>query len=154
MPASDLPQLSPGAPIRPRKYWLWHEEKQAGPFSLSQIMRMAETEPPNEDFPEGEPPEIDRETLFWSWTLEEWQPLKFMPEEWDRMDGNRDRHHELHRFGAQWAEYLAGGNGGCVFCEGMDGKIIPVGEVSRLPLEGCTCTPWPRAEWMSRHKPP
>ena len=136
------------------RYWLWLHEKQSGPFSLQQIMRMAEAEPPNEDCPDGEPPEIDRETLFWSETMADWQPLKYMCEEWDRMDNNRDRMHELTRFGAQWAEYLAAGIGDCKVCKAMDGRLIPVDEVTRLPLPGCTCLLWLHGEWMACHTPP
>ena len=135
------------------RYWLWLHEKQAGPFSLRQIAQMAEAEPPSEDCPEGDPAEIDRETLFWSETLKEWQPLKYMGEEWDRMD-NRDRLQDMISTGAQWAEYLSAGNGmACAFCIAMDRKIVPRSEMLRLPLDGCTCTPWPTSEWLARHHP-
>ena len=132
-------------------YWIWIEGQQAGPFSLQQIMRMAKPIEIDPEFPDEDcSPEITRETLFWSPTLGDWQALKYMPEEWDREDDNRDREQERRRFGAQWAEYL-GGN--CAFCRQLDKTVVPLSEVTRIPPDGCTCTPWSGAEWLARHSP-
>ncbi len=119
------------------RYWLWMEETQMGPFSIAQIGRMAESDEP----------EVNRETLYWSDRLNDWQPLKLLPLEWQEDSGQIARFVESD---IEWVEYLIADNGhDCAFCLTQNGKRLRVQDVPSLPMDGCTCSPWPLAVWIA-----
>jgi hypothetical protein len=136
------------------RYWLWLHEKQSGPFSIAQIGDMASAEPPSEDCPTGEPPEITGETLYWSDRLQDWRPLKLLPRiEWEGGD-DKERLESIQSADIEWVEYLNAQNGqDCPFCVSMNGKRFRASEAPSMPLAGCTCSPWPISVWIAVEGP-
>lgn len=121
-------------------YWLWMGDAGGVEFSLAQIESM------------GREHEITRETLFWSMTQEEWQPLFRLPEEWDRA-ASRDRLAELKAMGFEWVEYVDSGRGDdCEACHALDRRRFRISEAPALPPEGCTCL-WSRVTQIAARGP-
>ena len=121
-------------------YWLWLDEQQSGPFDLREINELAV------DGNEDEPPPVNRETLFWSETLNDWRPLWDLPNEWDRKRG-RNRGAELQGFTIQYS--ATGTARDCDTCQRMNGQRFNLPEVPPLPLRGCTCQPYSGGLWIA-----
>lgn len=94
--------------------------------------------------------EVDRETLFWSDTLQEWRPLYDLPNEGFRAEG-RDPKAEQIAAGIKIVAYLSTQTeSDCPHCRAMEGREFPIAEAPELPLPECTCTPYSGGLWIAK----
>jgi len=119
---------------QPPKFWLWIENEARGPYRMDEMWRM------------GNRKEIDRTTLFWSEKKEEWRPLCCL------LEDQEPAAEKLEKFqvkGSTTVRFIGSGTGyECPICKQMEGQTFPIESVPALPLEECTCNPWPRCTWV------
>lgn len=119
------------------RYWLWIDEQAAGPFTIAQFGRV---------------PALTKDTLYWSERHSGWHPVNHLPAlEWS---DDAERIESCERAGIEWVEYLNAQNGeDCPLCVSMNGRRFRADEAPQMPLEGCTCTPWPISVWIAVEGP-
>lgn len=130
-----------------KKYWLWLEERQRGPYSVAQIGALAEVDEPSEEG-EPEPAEVTRDTLYFSERLDEWRPLWRFPEEW--VEDGYDRAGQASDCGINYLEFIGSGHDDdCDACKAYECQIVPVQPAPPSSPPGCKCQLWSRGVYIA-----
>lgn len=120
---------------QPPKFWLWIEDEARGPYRMDDMWRM------------GTRKEISRETLFWSEIKQEWRPLSCLFVE--DQDSATEKLAQFQANGFTAVRFIGSGTGyECPICKSLEGQTFPIESAPPLPIEGCTCNPWPRCTWV------
>jgi len=93
----------------------------------------------------GNRKEINRTTLFWS-ENKEWRPLYCLLED---QEPNVEKLAKFQAKGSTTVRFIGSGTGyECPICKQMEGHTFPIESAPVLPMEECTCNPWPRCTWV------
>ena len=117
----------------PEEVWLWQEEEQKGPFQLREVLELSR---------KGE---VNRETMYFEPTINDWRPLAQM-----YVEEKAQRLAYLRGAGMPAVQIAGGGlHDECPVCRELLDQVFPIDQAPVLPPEKCTCEPWCKAVYIA-----